>query len=377
MNINSILKKEGITVISELNTLEVDIIAKNVSSKLCLAFPEHNLNRSVLFESFSTLKMFIANMPDNADGAKYFSKNNSIYFSETIPFDNLADIAMHECIHFVQEKKDIKGNIISMGLYDMSSGLGINEATVQLMASEANMLPISEEKYFDISLSTISPDYYPLECSLVNQIAYFTGTYPLYHSALNGNDVFKKTFVTKVGEKTYNKILKNLDKLLLLESDLSYFISQLNNAEKPREIKLLGELAAAKKQAILALFFATQNIIMKKFFSAEFNCVKTLNDIREFKQKIYNFKNVIGTTDGYEFYNRLYREMMELLQRKHEYIENHGDISLFYPNNYNSSTALVVVENTVSAFSFMNIFFKKLGKLFKHKPVIQSINEVE
>ena len=46
MSINSTLRKEGINVIGKLNTLEINKIASNISEKICLAFPEHNINKS-------------------------------------------------------------------------------------------------------------------------------------------------------------------------------------------------------------------------------------------------------------------------------------------------------------------------------------------
>ncbi|MCL2355248.1 MAG: hypothetical protein FWC68_05235, partial [Oscillospiraceae bacterium] len=357
MNISSILKKEGITIVEELDTFKVNIIAKSVSSKLCLAFPEHNLKLSDLFSSFSRLNMYIADMPDNLGGAKYFSKINSIYFSENIPFDDLPDIAVHECIHFVQEVKSDRGNLVNMGLYDMRSGLGLNEAATQLMASEANFLSSSEETYFNISLNTISPDYYPLECALVSQIAHFIGTYPLYHSALNSNDVFKNTTVARIGAKSYNRIVSNLDKLIKLESDLNFFAKELQFAERMVDMKLLSNLIANKKNAIIALFFSTQNMIMRKFFTFEFNNIVDMNALKEFKRKLYDFKDVIGSTHDYEYYNVFYRQMMEAAQAKEEYIEEHGELNLLRTN---ATTALAIVDNRASAFSFATTFFKKL-----------------
>ena len=102
MSINSILKKEGITVVNPLNTLEINKIASKIAEMLCSTFPEHNLNKSDLFISISRLNMYIAKMPNSQAKAKYFYKNNSIYFSEDMDFDDLNTLAVHECIHFLQ-----------------------------------------------------------------------------------------------------------------------------------------------------------------------------------------------------------------------------------------------------------------------------------
>ena len=370
MTINSILKKEGITVIEQLNTLKVNTIAISIANKLCEAFPEHNLNNSVLFTSFCRMNMYMANMPNDYSSAKYFYKNNSIYFNKDIDFKDIPNVAMHECIHFLQEVKDDNGNLTHMGLYDMASGSGINEAAVQLIASEANGETAQKELYYGISINTVSPNYYPLECTLLKEIAYFTGTYPLYHSALNSNDIFKNTFIAKSNAKTYNTVVKNFDKLLELENILNYFMSELQYDQKPSSIKLLTSLADSKKKEIISLFFETQNLIMKKFFTSEFNNIRTLEDLKDFKQRCYDFKDVIGATDGYEFYTNFYVKMMEALETKKEHIENFGEINLYE----NMNTSLVLVDNTRTVISFVSIFFRKIKKLFNRDSVVENIN---
>ena len=47
--------------------------------------------------------MYIAEMPCTSSMAKYFSQNQSIYFNEKLNLDDLDTIAIHECLHFIQE----------------------------------------------------------------------------------------------------------------------------------------------------------------------------------------------------------------------------------------------------------------------------------
>lgn len=374
MGTNSRLKKEGIEIVEQLDTLKVNTIAINIASKLCLAFPEHNLSKSDLFTSISRLNMFIAKMPSDSSGAKYFYKNNSIYFNQETDLDEMAKLAMHECIHFIQELKDSNNNLIKMGLYNCSfnTGLGINEAAVQLMASEANMCSSTSETYYNVSLNTISPNYYPLECALVNQMAYFTGTYPLFHSTLNSNDVFKNTFILNSSKRVYNTIVKNLDLILAYENDLNYFANELQYANKVNEIKLLNKLVVSKKNAITSIFFKTQNLIIESCFISEFNNIRSLNDIKDFKKKLYNFKNIMGSNESYTFYNEFYRKIMENLEAKKEQIETLGEISLFEP----SENSLVLVDNTKHALSFIYSFFGKVKKLFGFNKSRNTINNL-
>ncbi len=374
MSTNSRLKKEGIEIVEQLDTLKVNTIAISIASKLCLAFPEHNLNKSELFTSLSRINMYIAKMPEDSAGAKYFYKNNSIYFNKEYDLDEMAKLAMHECIHYIQEFRDANNNLVKMGLYNctFNSGLGINEAAVQLMASEANMCPSTSETYYNVSLNTISPNYYPLECALVNQMAYFTGTYPLFHSTLNSNDVFKNTFILKSNKRAYNTIVKNIDLLLAYENDLNYFASELQYANKVSEIKLLNKLIASKKDSITSIFFKTQNLIIESCFISEFNNIRSLEDVKEYKNKLYNFKNIMGSNENYTFYNEFYRKIMESLEKKKEQIEQFGEINLFET----SENSLVLVDNTKHALSFVSTFFVKIKKLFGFNKSRDTINNL-
>lgn len=374
MSTNSRLKKEGIEIVEQLDTLKVNTIAISIASKLCLAFPEHNLNKSELFTSLSRINMYVANMPGDSAGAKYFYKNNSIYFNKEYDLDEMAKLAMHECIHYIQELRDENNNLVKMGLYNctFNSGLGINEAAVQLMASEANMCPSTSETYYNVSLNTISPNYYPLECALVNQMAYFTGTYPLFHSTLNSNNVFKNTFILKSNKRTYNAIVRNLDLLLTYENDLNYFANELQYASKLNEIKLLNKLITSKKNNITTLFFKTQNLIIESCFTSEFNNIRNLEDVKAYKKKLYNFKDIMGSNENYTFYNEFYRKIMESLETKKEQIEQFGEINLFeIPEN-----SLVLVDNTKNALSFISTFLGKIKKLFGFNKARDTINNL-
>ena len=371
MKVKSVLKKEGITIVKQLDTLQVNVIAKSISDRLCLTFPEHNINQSDVFSAICRLNMYVADMGIDLAGAKYFSKNNSIYFNKDVDFGKLSDVAIHECIHVVQEIKDENDNLVCMGLYDTSSGLGINEATVQLMTAEVNSLKMVQEKYFDISLNTVSPDYYPLECALVKQLAYFTGTYPLYHSTLYSNDVFKNTLIAKSDKKTYHTIIKNLDKLLDTENELHYFIHELQDAEIQNTREMINRLIVKRKSTIISLFFKTQNLIIKKLFSNEFNSIRNLQDVKDFKVKFYKFKNLIGSSDAYTFYNDSYINMMDLLEQKREYIETYGEINLFA----NAENHLMIIDEAQNIFSLLMTLFKKTKKLFNKAPKIIDINE--
>ena len=371
MNLDHLLRKEGINNIEELDASTIKAISKDIAIKLCLAFPEHDLDRLALYNSFCNLNMYYADLPKDSSGAKYISNSNSIYFNRNLSIAAIPDVAMHECIHYIQESR-LLGKTDYIGLITFSSGLALNEAGIQLMASEANMANITEEKYFDISIKTISPDYYPLECTLLNEIISFTGTYPLYHSVLNSNAVFKNTFIAKFNKKIYNNFSKQLDKLMHLESDLVCFSSELEITEKLNDIKELEQLIVEQKLKIKDLFFEIQNYIISNCFTCTYNAIKTMDDLRELKLKLYDFKNIIGTYDGYTFYNSFYCSLMNACENKKEELEKYGEISLFKQE----CMSLTLVDKSKERFRFVQTFIRKIKKLFKlNKGTIKDYNE--
>lgn len=366
MSINSTLKKEGINVVGQLNTLEINKIASSISEKICAAFPEHNLNQSDLFISIARLNMYIAEMPNDMAMAKYFYKNNSIYFSKNMNFNDLHTLALHECLHFIQESKNKYGKLIRMGLYDLEgkhSGMALNEASVQLMASYANNAELDTVKYYNMELSTESPDFYPLQTALLKEIIYFTGTYPLFHSTLYSNDIFKNTFIEKSSTKTYSQVEYNFDLIMHYEAKLSettYELSICSDEGKSiNKIKNLNERINALKNIIFEKTIETQNLIIYNCFNKQFESIKNLEDIKQFQYDLYNFKHVIINANNYNFFNEFYCDMMNKLEEKREFFEKYG--SLFSYQSLRNDIS--IIEEKTYGFQFFKKLFSKLKLL--------------
>ena len=198
MSIESDLRKDGIKVVDILDTVTVNKIAHNIASKLCETFPELCFNEADLYSKLSSLTMYRATMPEGMAEANYFYKNTSIYFNAKVDTEDLEEFAIHECIHYIQEIKDKKNNLIRMGLCNFDAlkivGMGLNEAAVQFATSKVIGIKKEAVKYFGVSFETTSPSYYPLECNLIEQLAYFTGDTILFDSTFTSNDKFKEAF---------------------------------------------------------------------------------------------------------------------------------------------------------------------------------------
>lgn len=368
MRTAKILKREGIEVEKMLSPIEVDSIAENIANKICDSFPEYNIDRNALYSSLNRLNMYIAKMPNNLISAKYFYKNSSIYFnSKNVNFDNLSTLALHECIHYIQELKNSRGKLLRLGLYNLEgfvdTGMALNEAAVQLMASIATNSPKDSVKYYNMNLTTESPTYYPLQCSLMNQLLYFTGTYPLFYSTLYSNDVFKNTLITKSNEQTYSTIDGNFDKIVKLEDSLSSAISELSitneNSNRVSELNLkIDDL----KHQITNTCLETQHIIIENFFNAEFNSIKNLDEIETFKERLDNFKSVLIENKDDYFYDNYCKSVLYELEKKEAAIKEYG--SFEYLSTIR--TELATIEDVTYGVSFFKKLFNKFGLLFKN-----------
>ena len=329
MSVESDLRKDGIEVIKKLDTLRINSIARNISIRLCETFPNFNLNQNDLFIKLSRLNMYIAKMPEGMAEANYFYKNTSIYFNEHIADEDLEEFAIHECIHYIQEIKDKRNNLIRMGLCNFDTlkitGMGLNEAAVQYSTSKVIGIQKEAVKYFGISFETTSPSYYPLECNLIEQLTYFTGDEILFDSTFTSNDKFKNTFISLTSEKTYDEVEKNVDQIL----DLEEAIIKLNNKistfdERNKTVDKLVTKAENCKNKISEYFEKTQNLIIKNYFDKAFKHIKNLEELDNYRRKLDHYKNLIGRTDNYTFFDDYYTEKMSQLEHKSNVLENGG-----------------------------------------------------
>ena len=356
MSIENELKKEGIEVVSQLTTLEVNSVAKSIANKLCSSFPSFNLSPTDLFIRLSRLNMYRAKMPEGMSEANYFYKNTSIYFNEHIPFDDIDEFAIHECIHYLQEIKDKKNYLIRMGLCNFTEfkpfGLGLNEAAVQLMTSKVIGIKKEDVKYFGISFKADSPSYYPLQCNLVKQMAFITGEDVLFESTFFSNDNFKYKFIELTSEKSFYAIQNAIDEILYAEEDIVKINNKIQTFDdRNQKVDNLLEKIAEDKSKISVTFMRTQNLIISSYFDKAFDAISNLEELENYRRKLSKFRELIGTAEGYTFYNNYYAEKMAGLEYKYNLLESGQTIEI-------TETALATVEP-----GFISMIFAKIKKL--------------
>lgn len=341
MSEKSDLRKEGIEIISKFDTLTTNSIAKKIASKICATFPSIGFNSSELFMRLARLNMYKANVPEGMSEANYYYKTTSMYFNKNLSMAKIEKHAIHEAIHYIQELKGKNNNLLKMGLCDFSTfkthGLGINEAAVQYVTAKINGEKSDTAKYYDVHLITPSPNFYPLECSLLSQMIYITGEDPLIDSVFNSNNTFKDEFIYKTSHKAYEEIVHSFDILLSLEEKVILLTDEFQYAdENTRLDKIISKIEEARKK-VANQYLNTQNIIIKNYFDSEFDRCETTDDLDEFREKLYKFRDLIGYTDNYNFFDNYYINKLDEFDKKYSKIEN---------SFFNSSTSLMLKKTS-------------------------------
>lgn len=357
MSIESDLKKDGIKVIGTLDTLSVNTLAHDVAEKICKTFPEQHFIFHNLFITLSRIPMYIAEMPEGFAEANYFYKNSSIYFKVGVPIDELEKFAMHEFIHYLQEIKDKKGDLVKLGLCDFGDlkiqGMALNEGAVQLMASKALEQKQEIVKYYGISLPTNSPTYYPILCNLVAQMAYVTGEETLFDSTFYGTNTFKEHFADLCGVNALMKVQDNLDKIMDIEEKIIKLNQKLmSDACEGMKAQRVASKISKLKDRLKDIYFSTQDLIYTSYFNTQFATITTTADIDSYRFRLYNYKNYIGITEEYSDFNEYYINKMMNLDNKYESIMN--------------NTQVAVVKNSTIA-----VFFRKIKSLLNAKIELQ------
>lgn len=361
MNIENELKKDGIIVIKQLDKLSTTLVAKFVAEKFISFFPFSRFHYSDLFSKISNINMYIADMPEGMSEANYFYKNSSIYFKKGLSMEEMKELTIHEFMHHFQEIKDEKGNLYRLGLCDFTGikihGMALNEAAVQLISSKILKKEEDTVKYYGIEFNTSTPSYYPLLCNLISQMAYIVGEVVLFDSTLYSNDRFKNSFIRLTSDSTFRQVEKGFDKILKAEEKIILATSRLQKDElNEKEISKISSQIGIYKKVIQDTFIKTQNKIFTSYFNKSLQNLYSVQDIEDYRKKLYCYKDLLGTTDNYTYFNDYYIYLMSKLDEVYELVT--GSISLV---PYKRST--------------LQIILSKLTKIFGKEPEFQRISQ--
>ena len=82
------------------------------------------------------------------------------------------------------------------------------------------------------------------------------------------------------------------------------------------------------KDKIKKTFFTTQNLIFTSFFNRETKNLLSITRIEEYRKYLYSFKNLIGLTDNYSYFNEFYIQKMNELDNRYEPIVNNKSLPI-------------------------------------------------
>ena len=220
-------------------------------------------------------------------------------------------------------------------------------------------------KYYNMEFKTDSPNYYPIECALVKQMTYFTGTYPLYHSTLYSNDIFKNTFIMKSNSKTYDKIINNLDLIVEYQEALhkeNLYLSYLecDTIDSPK-VQISKKNIEHYKETIKDITLNTQELILTSCAYSDLDLVRDEKSVKDFKNKLYNFQNNLIVTENYSFFNNFYCNMMEELDKKRDLIKKYGILVHFK----DVRESLTIIETRQEPLNLFKVALQKIKTLLK------------
>lgn len=341
------LENIGIEVIDKFEDEEIIRLAYKVTDKIVQAFPNNNLNYLNIYKTLLDTPMYYAKISKGLSHVNYYYKNSSIYFSEDTNIEKIDEFIIHECIHKLQEHKDKKGNLVRLGMCE------VNELTVKATALNEGAIQYITTKVFDMPTNMLTiyniiipgkTEYYPMITNIVSQLAFILGEEILIDSTLNGNEEFKIKIIDELGESKYKVIEKNLNDILQIKANI-YELKKKSESEE----KIQENINTIRKK-----YFETQDTIYKAYFDDMLKRTENEIEIDMVKQKLDEYKNIIGVADDYNTFSYYCEEFEKRANRKKQEIKN--------------KQALVVVNNSV-IFRFLNkirgLFTKQKNEYYK------------
>lgn len=357
-------KLHGISNITEISAKDRHTISKKAVDLIYPVVSEFNISKEMLFNSLGKSNMYLADFDDLSMG-KYDYTTNSIYFSNDLDISNLDSSVIHEILHFFQAELTEDNFLIRMGLFKPSKlfrpekGLGLNEASVQYIASTIVKEIPDHVKYYELELTTPSSNYYPIETAIIRQMCFFTGTYPLFFSTLFSTDLFEKTFKTITSEENYNYIEEKLTYIVQLQDKLSdvYSTIHTHNQAESKKISVLNNITNLKNK-LRETVLDVQKIIYTSAFANELDKIETVQDIVNMKTLISNFENYIINYEGDYSFEQFKDKINIELNNKLALIEAYGNYSFALKARKD-----ILNLPKIYSQSFIKTFFSKIKLL--------------
>lgn len=341
MQINKYFKELNIEPIYEIDIREKCEFANKVANCMVDTFYDYNLDYLRIVDLIQHTNMYISKIPKKLSPVNYSYIDNAMYISEETEFTLNNKYLLHELIHVIQESKNKKDQLVQLGLCEVLEtkikGLALNEGAVQYVVQKILNNEAQIVKIYDMEILTRSAEYYPIITNLIEQLAFLLGDDVLINSILNSNSNFKYLVIDTLGEDTFFSIQTNMDKILEIKNYL------INNKDYDGEKQCIEEI---KK-----IYTITQNMIFSSYFNKMIKKVKTIEELRNYRRRLREFKYYIGGENAENYYSDYYSKMKIKISEQQKRLEN--------------KSLIVVKENKIM------IIFKKI-KSYLSKLVFQN-----
>lgn len=360
MGISKLLKKFDIKVIGKLTKEQQIRLSDNLATKISNEF--NYIDYGYIYTKLMKAKMYIAIIPEGITRDIYSYEENTLFISDEEDLNFISKDLLYECIHAIQDIINKKGKLKQLGQCIFSDfkvyAMALNEASIQYIVSK---IFGEEEKYIEvygIKANTYSPNKYPLVCNILKQLLFFSKEEILVKSTIYSTDNFILDGVEQIGESSYTNIQKNLDEMLYASEEIIGIKRRIKEKSRDgylEEINSELNRIYEKEVIIRKLYMDCQMSILTMFFDKLYNKIENLQDIKNYKNKLENFKELIGFyINGeqeyfLEYYKGYYKNKEEKLILKEAEIKSKNDL------------ALTVVDNNI-----VIQIFKKIKKWYQN-----------
>ena len=304
------LKRYNIEPIRQLAPEELEFIAIETTKKMETMIPEFNGEN--MYKKIKNAKIYLAKIPNQYSKVNYIVTTNAIYIRGEENIKNIDEILFHEIFHYIQcnSENNYEGMPNQMGLCKFKTytikGLAINEASIQLIISIVFNHKQKYSNYFGIEVKSIENKYFPILCSLLQQIAYVVGYLPILKSMLENSDDFKESFEKFAGKKAYEFLTESFDKMMEARDKIIELNKKINNKELSNsKKKIIEKQIKIYVKEIQNHFIALQKLCYKEYFDPLIRKVKTKDDLTKLKEEINRFHEhtgKIGEKDEFMIY---------------------------------------------------------------------------
>ena len=310
MYINKYFKQLNIEPIAEIDIREKCEFANRAAMVIVDKF--YDLDYLKIVDIIQHTQMYTAKIPNNLSPVNYSYLDGILYISEKLELDINNEFVLHEVIHRLQEYRNKKNKLLQLGLCDILEtsikGLALNEAAVQYIVKKVLNGENEIVEVYGMKIPTISKNYYPILTNLIEQMIFAVGENILVDSTLNSNNEFKYSAIDSMGESTYYEILNNFDKIMDVKNQILKNENQTNVKENIDLIK--------------RIYIETQHKILTSYFNKELKAVKDIDQLKVFGDKLFKYRNLIGSDEGQVLYDEYYKEMLNKIQEKEFSFQN-------------------------------------------------------